>query len=220
MLVRMFRYISSITLVLALAAASAAQTPKPIEVAPGIALPAEGAVFGLDQGDNGPALLQIHAHEIHYNPHAGKNMLRGMVYAGPHATVEVPGVTSEALFLSTKPVLYVHLQGDDPDILRTRLHLLWLTPAGNTRVAIDMSSNVFGGHRHRNVDEVPSDITMIDGTYWVKITPQAPLVPGEFAVVFLPTDPNLFPDMVYDFTVAGDTPGMASSSSVKSHAKK
>jgi hypothetical protein len=219
MLVRMFRHISSITFVLALAVASAAQTPNPVEVAPGVTLPAEGMVFGLDQKDGGPALQQIHASEIHYNPRAGSNTLRSVIYARSHHTIEVIGLQSETIFTSTKAVFYVHLLEDNPEIQRKRIHLLWLTPTDTTRVAIDMGANYFGGHHQRNIDEVPADITSISGTNWVKITPQAPLLPGEFAIAFLPEDPSLFPDVVYDFSVPGIRGG-ADPNTPKSDEKK
>ncbi len=205
---------------LACVAVSAAQTPKPIEVAPGITLPAEGMVFGLDSKDGGPVLQQIHASEIHYNPHAGSNTLRSAIYAGPHQTIEVNGLQSETIFSSTKAVFYVHLLEDNPEIQRKRIHLLWLTPANKTRVAIDMGANYFGGHHHRNIDEVPADITSISGTNWVKITPQAPLLPGEFAIAFLPEDLSLFPDVVYDFSVPGNRPGQAPPQPPDSDSKK
>jgi hypothetical protein len=216
MLVRMLRHISLIAFVLALVATSAAQAPKPIEAAPGIALPAEGVAFGLDQKASGPDLQQIHASEIHLNSHAGGNTLRSLIYVGPHTAVEVNGLQSETIFTSTKVVFYVHLLEDNPEIQRKRIHLLWLTPSEKTRIAIDMGANHFGGNHHRNIDEVPAGITPIPGTNWVKITPQAPLLPGEFAIAFLPEDPTLFPDVVYDFSVPGNT----DSSSLKSDEKK
>jgi hypothetical protein len=63
--------------------------------------------------------------------------------------------------------------------------------------------NVFGGQRTRNVDEVPSDMQMVEGTNWLKLTPKEPLLPGEFAIAFLPKDVNQQPGSVYDFSVPG-----------------
>ena len=66
--------------------------------------------------------------------------------------------------------------------------------------------NVFGGQRTRNVDEVPCDTEMVEGAYWLKITPKDPLLPGEFAIAFMPKDVNQQPDAVFDFSVPGDKP--------------
>jgi hypothetical protein len=63
--------------------------------------------------------------------------------------------------------------------------------------------NVFGGQRARNVDEVPCDMQMVEGTEWLRITPKDPLLPGEFAVAFLPKDVNQQPDAVFDFSLSG-----------------
>jgi hypothetical protein len=210
-----------IAMVLSCFTAAVAQSPAPAgpEIAPGITLPAGGVVFGLDQKDSGPALQQIRASEIHYNPHAGSNTLRSAIYARSHHTIEVIGLQSETIFTSTKAVFYVHLLEDNPEIQRKRIHVLWLTPTETTRVAINMGTNYFGGHNQRNIDEVPVDIAPISGTNWVKVTPQAPLLPGEFAIAFLPEDPSLFPDVVYDFSVPGK-PGDAAAQPPNSDPKK
>ena len=93
--------------------------------------------------------------------------------------------------------------------MRDRVHLLWLQLSKKRREISDFSMNVFGGQRTRNVDEVPCDTEMVEGTNWLKVTPKEPLLPGEFAIEFLPKDVNQLPDAVYDFGVSGAkvTPG-------------
>lgn len=183
-----------------------AQTPKLIEVVPGISLPTDGeaTVMALDVGPNGPVLVHIRPHEVIFATHAGSNFLRGMVYSGPHMNAEVDGLHADTGLASTKAVLFVRLSGDEAEISRGRVHLLWLKPGKKRREITDFSMNVFGGQRTRNVDEVPSDTEMIQGTNWLKVTPKEPLLPGEFAVAFLPKDVNQQPDSVFDFNVAGD----------------
>jgi hypothetical protein len=68
----------------------------------------------------------------------------------------------------------------------------------------DYSQNIFGGSRAQSVDEVPCALEVVGDTNWLKITPNAPLVPGEFAIAFLPQDVNQYPSSVYDFSVPGD----------------
>jgi hypothetical protein len=185
-----------------------AQTPKPTEVAPGITLPAggDGTVFILDTPASGPVLLHIQPHEVLTASHAATNFLRGMVYSGPHMSFAVEGPKAPTTLASEKAILFVRLTGEEAEIMRTRVHLLWLQPGKKRREISDFSMNIFGGQRTRDVDEVPCDTEMIEGTNWLKITPKDPLLPGEFAVAFLPKDVNQYPDVVFDFSVSGGKP--------------
>jgi hypothetical protein len=190
-----------------------AQTPKPVEVAPGVTLPTggDGTVYALDTTPTGPVLLHIEPHEVITASHAATNWLRAQVFAGPHASVEVEGPHATTALASAKAVLYVRLTGEEAEIMRTRVHLLWLQPNKKRREISDFSRNIFGGQRTRDVDEVPCDTAMIEGTNWLKITPKDPLLPGEFAVAFLPKDVNQYPDVVFDFSVPGGKPSASNS---------
>lgn len=188
-----------------------AQTVKSGEVAPGITLPPDGdaTVFALDAGPSGPALVHIPPHEVVLATHAGSNFLRGMVYSGPHITAEVEGLHAETRLASDKAVFFVRISGEDAELMRSRVHLIWLQHSKKRREITDFSMNIFGGQRARNVDEVPSDTEMVAGTTWLRITPKDPLLPGEFAVAFMPKDVNMQPDSVFDFSVPGN-PGNSS----------
>jgi len=91
--------------------------------------------------------------------------------------------------------------------MQKRVRLVWLQVNKKTRQLSDYSQNIFGGLRTQNVDEVPCDTEMVGDTNWLKITPKAPLVPGEFAIAFLPQDVNQYPTTVYDFSIPGDKSG-------------
>ena len=86
--------------------------------------------------------------------------------------------------------------------MRNRVMLLRLWNGKNTRIAAEFSRNVFGGHNKRVIDEVATTKEDIDGGNWLKITPEAPLEPREYAIAFVPKDKLLFADTLYDFTVA------------------
>jgi hypothetical protein len=185
-----------------------AQTPKPSEIAPGITLPTggDGTVYALDTGPTGPVLLHIEPHEVVISSHAATNFLRAQVYSGPHSSAEVDGPHAPISLASTKTILFVRIVGENAEIMRSWVHLLWLQPNKKRREVSDFSRNIFGGQHTRNVDEVPCDMEMIEGTNWLKITPKDPLLPGEFAVAFLPKDVNQYPEVVYDFSLAGIKP--------------
>jgi len=185
-----------------------AQTPQPTEVAPGITLPTggDGTVYALDTGPNGAVLLHIPPHEVVTASHAATNFLRAQVYSGPHSSAEVDGPHAPISLASTKAILFVRIVGENAEIMRSWVHLLWLQPNKKRREVSDFSRNIFGGQHTRNVDDVPCDMEMIEGTNWLKITPKDPLLPGEFAVAFLPKDVNQYPGVVYDFSLAGSKP--------------
>ena len=185
-----------------------AQTANNTEVAPGITLPTDGdgTVYALDTGPNGPVLLHIQPHEVVTASHAATNFLRAQVYSGPHSSAEVDGPHAPTSLASTKAVLFMRIAGENAEIMRTWFHLLWLQPNKKRREVSDFSRNIFGGQRTRNVDDVPCSMETIEGTNWVKITPNDPLLPGEFAVALLPKDVGTYPEVVYDFSVAGSKP--------------
>lgn len=182
-----------------------AQTPKPIEVAPGVTLPSSGeeTVFALDQTAAEPSLVHIRPHEVYVNTHAGSNFLRAQVFAGPQAGVELHGPHADIVLLSTGAVFFVRAPGDEAGLISSRLHLVWLDPNKKTREVASFSANVFGGQHRRYVIQVPTTTEKIEGTDWIKITPTAPLLPGEFAIVSLPADANQMPGWAYDFGIAG-----------------
>jgi hypothetical protein len=166
----------------------------------------DGTVYALDTPASGPVLLHIEPHEVVTSSHAVTNFLRAQVYSGPHSSVEVEGPHAPITLASTKSVLFVRLAGEEAEIMRSRVHLLWLQPSKKRREVSDFSRNIFGGQHTRDVDEVPCDTEMIEGTNWLKITAKDPLLPGEFAIAFLPKDVNQFPDVVFDFSVSGGKP--------------
>ena len=178
-----------------------AQDDKSHEVAPGVTLPSTGTIYGLDSAGKGPALVQLHATEVVLNTHAANNFARGMVYAGPHSSVEITGVSSAATLHTPQAVFYVRLTGDDPELLRNRVQIVRLNPAKDRRVVLVFTMNVFGGHRARHYEEVPAAKSDITEAVWVKLTPQTPLEPGEYAVAFVNKDVNSFADQVYDFSI-------------------
>jgi hypothetical protein len=174
----------------------------PEEIAPGVAFSRAGGVALLDTSGAAPKAVVVHATEIKSNAHAGSNFARGMVYSGPHSTVELDGTTASLILTSSSPAFYIRLPAEDPDTQRNRITLLRLRPTKDTRVVLDFSQNVFGGSRKRHTDEIAIVKTDVDDGAWVRMTPLKPLEPGEYGITFLPKDQMLFSDTVYDFSVS------------------
>ena len=124
--------------------------------------------------------------------------------AGTRASVELKGLNSAVHLQSTSSSFLVRITGDDPELLRGRVHLIRLKQTKDRRLVATFSQNAFGGQHSKKFDDVP--VTKVDAEpeTWLKVTPETPLSPGEYGLAIMPTDPNLFPDVVYDFDVAVD----------------
>lgn len=146
--------------------------------------------------------MQLHPSEIATNTHAGSNLARGLVYAGPRATFELSGLNAAVHLNAASCIFYVRLVGDDPELSRRRLALVHLKQTADRRVVSTYSQNVFGGQRARKYDVVDVTKTDVLNGDWLKLSPEAPLTPGEYGIVFMPKDPSFAPDAVYDFDVA------------------
>lgn len=170
-----------------------------------VVLPRAGTVFLLDTTSGKPSLLQLHAAEIVTNSHAAGNFARSMVYVGARASFELKGLNAPTNVDARQPGILVHLSGDDPELLRTRVHLIRLQQTKDRRVVSNYSQNVFGGQRSKKFEDVAVTKTDVDPDVWLKLTPEEPLTPGEYCVLFMPKDTNAWPDAVYDFDVAVDT---------------
>lgn len=168
--------------------------------APAVDLPATGSVFAVHKAAGAAAVVQLHATEIKSNSHAAGNFARSMVYAGPHSSVELDGAHA-ALALPVDTVIYVRLSSEHPDLDRERATLVRLQQRPDTRQVLEFTRNIFGGSLKRKLEDVAVEKLDVEGQPVLRITPVKPLEPGEYGLTFLPKDPALFADTVYDFTV-------------------
>ena len=124
--------------------------------------------------------------------------------ARPHASLELKGSNAVAGTDERQPKILVRIHSDDPELLRSRVHLIRLQQTKDRRVISSYSQSVFGGQRAKKYDDVA--VTKVDAEpdVWVTLTPEEPLTPGEYCVVFMPKDANASPDSVFDFSVAPD----------------
>lgn len=173
------------------------------ELEPGIAAPDTGTVFALDPSASGSTLKSIHPTEISSNSHAASNFARSMVYAGPHRGVELQGAKADTVFAAWPHAFYVRVGvGDEADIMRNRVALVALNAKKDRREVFVFTQNIFGGQAERHAGDVPVTKTDVHGG-WLKMVPDAALEPGEYGIVFMPKDARSFPELVYDFSVAG-----------------
>jgi hypothetical protein len=148
----------------------------------------------------GPKVTSLHPAAVDSNRHTGSNMARGLAYAGQHNTVELAGVSSSTPVPTTMPAFYIHIDTEDPNDQHAGYVLLKLKPQKDTRLVLNLTANTFGGGRKRKMEEVAVTKTDVSPG-WMKMTPQTALPPGEYGIMFLPKDTNMFTDRVYDFTI-------------------
>jgi hypothetical protein len=170
-----------------------------VEIEPGVVL--KSLITVVEHPDGGELTSEaMHASKVSANTHTGSNAARNLVYAGQQHTIEVSGITSTLHTSTAKPVFYIRLDPEDPNSPTDEVTLVRLRPTKETRIVLSFTLNSFGGGRKRHMEEVP--ITKEDvGKTVLRVTPQAPLDPGEYAIVFLPGDKATYADRVYDFTV-------------------
>ena len=168
----------------------------------GLVLPNSGMVFGVDSKRSVPELVQLHASEVVSNAHAASNVARAQVFMGPHATYELKGLNAAIHLGDAQPAFYVRVGFDEPDLVRRRVHLIRMEQTAERRVVLTYSQNVFGGQRAKKYNEIAVTKVDAEGGLWLKVTPDAPLPPGEYGIVIMPKDAVMMPDAVYDFDVA------------------
>ena len=192
------------------------------EVAPGIKLPSQGGVFLLDQYHGQPQLVEIVQNGGTVNAQTGKNMLRAAIIpipisretielTSPHAGVQAH-LENPVLFANVDVVTTDTATSNAPVTKRStrdldtaipdRYKLVRAKTKGEKRQLASVS--VGFGQTAEHEEFVKADASAFSGG-WVKITPEEPLTPGEYALVeMLGEDQmNLF---VWDFGVNPQAP--------------
>jgi len=178
--------------------------PASPEAAPGLPLPAAGGVAALDTGTGGtPLVVTLHASEIAIDNHTGANVASSAFYGNRHRGIDLDGATATQVLPTSPPSLFVCLGQDNRELWRSEATIIRLKVVKDRRVAVTFSNNYFGGGLKRIMDVVPIEKSDVPNSCWLKMTPAAPLEPGEYAFVFLMKDPSFFPELIYDFSVGG-----------------
>lgn len=198
-------------------------------VAPGLRLPAEGGVYALDTYLSEPQLVPLDQNNGEVNRHTKRNVLRAAInpVSGAKHTVELPGPRSKIQIHASLPTIYVNLeplsQEDEPDSPETpvraekksktpkaaselpwdRFRIVRLQVTGDRRIVGEIKTAVYG-----KVTEQQDLIATTDeqfGEGWIKITPKAPLDPGEYALTEILGSEGMN-SYVWDFGIHSDAP--------------
>jgi hypothetical protein len=209
-----------------------AQEIRTPTVAPGIQLPEGGGVYLLDVYQNKPELVELvqSGGEIHKN--MGRNILRSVVdpiAISSKQSIEINGTKSKAQAHSLQPAIYVDISegdtGDDGTVsadagankdarkqnagqqkplpLAQRFRIIRLEQKKDSRVIGNLKI-MFYGKMSQQGNWVSAQVEPVTNE-WVKVTPTAPLKPGEYAVAEMlgEKEMNFF---VWDFGVDPNAP--------------
>lgn len=178
------------------------------EVAKGLELPDEDAVFALDTFAGAPELVELLPVELALNAKNRRGLSTLNPLAGAKATLELEGAHARAHLHVGSPAIYLALATSGQ---AETVHSHALTV--NTGSAKEVANRKHGSHSpasgfaivrasERNTvrivgaihvsptravtqdeDVIPARVEALPGKHWLKITPTIPLAPGEYALV-------------------------------------
>jgi hypothetical protein len=184
-------------------------------VAPGLRLPTEGGVYALDTYLTQPELVPLDQSSGEVNRHVGRNVLRAAInpVAGAKHTVELAGPRSKIQMHASLPTIYINLEPVDPEsesskkseaeLSWDRFRIVRAQVKGDKRIVGAIKTGLTGKISQEQ-DAIPATAEQLSGD-WIKLTPKAPLDPGEYAVVEMLGKEGMN-SYVWDFGVHPDAP--------------
>jgi hypothetical protein len=191
-----------------------AKTPL---VSPGIRLPETGGVFLLDTFNAKPELNQLQQNGADINKNTAGNILRGAInpIASAKRTIELTGLHAQVQSHVANPQIYVALEsGGDPatdytpETAKDHFRIVRCEEKKGNRVVGIVNIAVYGKVNQR-ATYIETKVEPVSGN-WVKITPAAPLPPGEYALVEILGKQGIN-TFVWDFGMNASAPANANS---------
>jgi hypothetical protein len=206
----------------------AEEEAKMPEVSPGLRLPYSDGVFLLDSFQRQPQLVQLNQNGGEIDRDVKGNIIRATInpLASNKQNVELKGAHAAVQSHVPRPVFFVNFAPDQdagstqavpkpnqkPESAGSapeqRYRLVRVKSKDSNRVVGNIKI-AFYGKVSQQENFVPSSVQPVSGG-WVKVTPNADLAPGEYALVEMldPKEMNLF---VWDFGVNPAAPENAGS---------
>jgi hypothetical protein len=203
-------------------AEEAAKTPQ---VAPGLHLPDDGTVMLLDTFQSQPQLIEMQQSGGEVNRNTKRYILRATVdpIASSKRTLEINGLHATIQAHASVPSIYVNLdtqqdpgapgehvpqpqQPQQPEQPWDRFRIVRAQAKNGKRIVGVVKISPIGKSTQQQ-DLIPTTAQRLTGS-WVKVTPNAPLEPGEYAVVELLGSEGMN-TFVWDFGVNPSAPANA-----------
>jgi hypothetical protein len=180
-----------------------ARTPL---VAPGVRLPSPDGVFLLDVYKSKQELNSLAQNGADLRKNTGSNILKGIInpIASSRQTVELEGLHARVQSHISAPVIYFAVDAADPltgynsETAKDHLRVVRCEENKGNRIVFAYSIAVYGKVKQQ-AQYIESQIEPVSD-YWVKVTPVAPLQPGEYALIEL-DDKGSMNEFVWDFGV-------------------
>jgi hypothetical protein len=168
-----------------------AEEAKSPHVAPGLRLPPEGGVYALDTYLSEPELVPLDQSNGEVNKQMKRNVLRAAInpVSGSKHTIELAGPSAKIQIHASLPALYINLEPEDEDAANEkntaalpwdRFRIVRVQVKGDRRIVGAIKVAVTGKVSQEN-EGIPATAESL-GQGWVKLTPKAPLEPGEYAL--------------------------------------
>jgi hypothetical protein len=190
-----------------LAREEADRMSKTPEVAPNLHLPDEDSVLVLDQFNGAPELVPLMQEQSDLNKETAHAVLKKELnpFATSHAVLELKGPAAEVQFHAAGPVFYIRTGKDEGEdsgggamIVDTHGAAGRETPSGGSdssgyvveRLDVRSDSRVVDSFRipllgsgKKQAEVVEMKQEDLPGGHWMRLTPEQPLQPGEYALI-------------------------------------
>ena len=186
-----------------LAEERASEEAKTPQVAPGLRLPEDGSVVLLDSFQTQPQLIELQQNGGEINKNRTQNMIRAVVIPiplGSKQTIELAGLHAAVQAHTIVPSIYVNLQPNQdsadasvgpqqpvqpqqPEQPWDRFHIVRTRAKNGKRIVGAIKINPLGKVSQQQTLVPTTSLRLTGG--WVKVTPNATLEPGEYALVEL-----------------------------------
>ena len=188
-------------------------------VAPGLRLPDTGGVFLLDLYKGQPQLVEVVQNGGELNKQTSKNIMRAIVNpipTGSKQSIELKGPSARVQAHETSPEIYVDVTSTSeisdskknepsPELNRPdRFKIVRVQAKKDARVVSNVKISLLGKVSNKE-DIVPAKAEVVSNGEWVKLIPERPLEPGEYALVEM-LDPETINMFVWDFGVNPNAP--------------
>jgi len=190
------------------------QKARQPEVAKGLELPDEDAVFVLDTFEGTPELVELAPVDLTINAKNRHGIGTLNPLAGAKASLELEGAHAKAHLHVNDPAIYLSLNAQD-NAEKDGAHS---PTSGFAIVRVDERKAVrIVGAVHvsptgtvtQDENVIPAKVEVLTGKHWLKLTPEQPLAIGEYALVEILSASDIN-QSVWDFRVdptLGDNPG-------------
>lgn len=203
------------------------------EVSKGLELPDQDGVFVLDTYHGTPELVEIASSDLNLNQKSHKGLATLNPLAGSRATLELAGAHAKVHLHVNDPAIYVSLDSQDnvdqvvSHAMTVQTHSSGGVPSRNHGAHSPASGFAIVRADERNTvrligavhisptgkvtqseDVIPTNVEVLPGKHWMKLTPQGTLSIGEYALVEILSPSDISPS-VWAFRVdprLGDNP--------------